>query len=84
MFLRGFVFLSGSSPAVSRTWIYRKTFLIPKRLRPVTRLGSRVRAALLQELLDGDPTLSKAELARRLGVSRSRITQIFRRAAKAI
>ncbi len=39
-----------AKPREFRTWIYRKTFLIPKRLRPVTRLGSRVRAALLQEL----------------------------------
>ena len=41
------------------------------------RLTALERALKLQEMLDREPRLTRAELARRLGISRARVTQIL-------
>ena len=49
-----------------------------KRDKPAKpRLTTLERASKLQEMLDREPGLTRAELARRLGISRARVTQIL-------
>ncbi len=45
------------------------------------RLSALQRTRKLQEMLDREPGLTRAELARRLGISRARMTQILARAS---
>jgi DNA-binding MarR family transcriptional regulator len=57
----------------------------PKRLAtfkmpPQPRSPAQLRGEQYKAMLDADPKLTRAELARRLGVSRAAVTQAVRRA----
>ena len=70
----------------TRTWVWPFKVLefrttakqrSKKTARPQRRLSALERARKLQEMLDREPGLTRAELARRLGISRARVTQIL-------
>ena len=71
-------------PCIFRTWIYVKDFpplrVIRREPEPsqvIRRPGREERARQYRAMLDSEPGLTRAALARRLGVSRAWVTKIL-------
>ena len=65
-------------PLASRTWSYRREFAAEVREPEPPRPPRVPRGEEYQAMLDAEPGLTRAGLARRLGVSRAAITQALR------